>query len=93
MTLAVSVSVAGALPLLEPTESQELLLEVVKLSVPPPVFDTFTEAGAGLVGLFCVPLNETLVAESDKTGCGGATMNVTGIIAGEPCAPVALTVI
>lgn len=65
----------------------------MKFSVPPPVLVTLTEAGAGFTPLPCVALNERVVPESDSTAGGGATVNVAVIVAGEPVAPEAVTVI
>jgi hypothetical protein len=47
------------------------------------------------VPLPCVPLNDNAVADNDSAGAGvgGTTVKVAVIVAGDPCAPVAVTVI
>jgi hypothetical protein len=72
--------------------SHDALLALAKLSVPPPVFVIPTDAAAGLIPLPCVALNDRVLVERDNTGGGGVTVNVTAIVAGEPCAPDAVTV-
>jgi hypothetical protein len=60
-------------------------LLAVKLSEPPPVFVTLSEAGVGFVPLPCVPLNDNDFGEIESTGDGAAaTANVAVIVAGEP---------
>ena len=95
-SVADTCNVCGAVPLVGLAESQEESLTAVKVSVPPPVFVTFTDVAAGFVLLPCVALNESVVVESDKTGGGApgaATLKVTVTVAGESCTPVAETVI
>jgi hypothetical protein len=88
-----SVCDGGADPLAGETASQEESLLAVNESVPAPVFDNVTFAGGGFAPLACVALNESVFVESVSTGGGGAaTVNVTVIIAGDPCAPEAVTV-
>lgn len=88
-----SVCEGGAEPLAGEAASHDESLLAVNESVPLPVFETVTLAGVGFVPLPCVPLNETVVEESVSTGGGGAaTVNVTVIVAGEPCTPDAVTV-
>src|SRR4051812_6497333 len=60
--------------------------------VPPPVFATASVLAAGSAPP-CVALNERLDGVTDSAGGVGAlTVNVTGIVAGEPPAPLAVTV-
>ena len=66
-----SVCEGGAAPLVGETVSHEESLLALKESDPVPIFDTVTFAGAGFVPLPCVALNESVVVDSDKTGCGG----------------------
>jgi hypothetical protein len=54
---------------------------------------TFTVCAAGFVPLPCVPLNDNAVFDRERAGGAGAILNVTVIVAGDPCAPVAVTVI
>ena len=82
------------MPLLGVTESHEESLTAVKERVPPPLFVTLTDEAAGFVPLPCVPPNDKVDEDRDKagTGAGAATLKVTVIVAGEPCAPAAATV-
>ena len=66
--------------------------ETVKLSEPPPVFETFTVCAAGFAPP-CVALNARLVGATDRTGVAGLTVRVTSTVFGEPEAPAAVTVI
>jgi len=92
--LAESCKACGAVPLVGEDVSQALSLAVVKLRVPVPVLVTFTVADAGLLPP-AVPLIERVVGETERTGCGGGgvvMVNVAVMVAGEPCAPAATTV-
>jgi hypothetical protein len=77
-------------PLAGETLNQAESLAAVKLSVPPPVFVTFTLAGAGSAPL-CVALRLIPDGKTERFGCC-ATIKVTAIVNGEPCAPAAVTV-
>src|SRR6476660_5812605 len=91
---AVSCRVVGALPLAGETPSHAASELVVKLSVPEPVLVTLDEAAAGLAPPW-VAVNEIARGDTDSTGCGGGglvTVRVTVTVAGDPCAPVAVTV-
>jgi hypothetical protein len=68
------------------------LSAAVQLSVPPPEFETFTVWAAGLDAP-AVPANDRLVGDTASTGVAGFTVSVTGIVLGDPEAPVAVTVI
>src|SRR5450755_4648486 len=92
--LADSCNACGAVPLAGNTVSQVASLEVVKLRVPDPVLVTFTVTDAGLPPP-AVAVIGTVVGDTDRTGCGGGEfviVKVTVIVAGEPCAPGATTV-
>ena len=88
-----SVCEGGADPLAGEAPSHDESLLAVNESIPAPVFDNVTLAGGGFTPLACVALNESVFAESVRIGGGGAaTVKVTVIVAGEPCAPEAVTV-
>lgn len=89
-----SVWEGGADPLAGETASHDESLLAVNEIVPLPVFETVTLAGTGFVLLPWVPLNAKVVVETESAGGGGGgdTTNVTVITAGEPVAPVAVTV-
>jgi hypothetical protein len=98
---AVSVPVAaeickafGAVPLAGVTESHAESLLAVKLSEPPPVFVTFTEAGVGFAPP-CVALKDSAreLTASEGGVDAAATLNVAVIVAGDPCTPEEATVI
>ena len=55
------------------------------------MFDTFTVWAAGLAAP-AVPVNDRVVGATVRTGVAGFTVSVTGIVLGEPLAPVAVTV-
>ena len=83
----------GAVPPVGVTASQEESLPAVKVSVPVPEFVTLTDCDEGFVPP-CVALNVRFAVETESTGRGGAaTTNVTVTVAGEPWAPVEVTVI
>ena len=59
---------------------------------PPPVLLTESVLAAGL-GPPCVAVKDRLVGDTVSVGgVGGSTVKVTGIVFGEPPAPVAVTV-
>ena len=84
--------VCGAVPLPGVTESHDESLLAVKVRLPPPVFVTLTADGAGFMLVPCVPVNVVAEEDSDNTGVGAAILKVTVMIAGEPSAPAAVTV-
>src|ERR1700754_3843428 len=88
---AATDKVAGALPLAGVTLSQAASSDVVKLSVPPPVLVTATVCAAGSAPP-AVAVKLRPAAPPASTGGGGATTKVTGMLFGEPVAPVAVTV-
>src|SRR5688572_20072455 len=83
---------AGAVPPAGLRAGQDWLSEALKLSEPPPVFETFTVCAAGFAPP-CVALNARLVGATDRTGVAGLTVRVTSTVFGEPEAPAAVTVI
>ena len=64
----------------------------MNVRLPFPEFVTFSDAGLGFVLLPWVPLKDTAVGEMESCGVGAATLNVTVTVAGEFCAPEAVTV-
>jgi|SRR5579862_3329191 len=66
--VAEACSDCGAVPLLGVTESHDESLLALKLRLPPPVFVTFTEDGAGFVPLPCVALNVSVDCETERMG-------------------------
>jgi hypothetical protein len=88
----VTVTAPSPVPLAGDTASQDTGSEAVHDSVPPPVFDTAMVLAAGALPPV-VAENDSEAGDVDSTGGdGGATVNVTGIIFGEPATPPALTV-
>ena len=85
------VRVCGALPEVGLTVSRALSLDVLKLRLPLPVLLRLTGTDAGFDPP-CVTVKPTAVGESVKVG-GALTVSVTVIVPGDPCAPVAVTVI
>ena len=65
----------------------------VKLSVPPPALVTLS-AFASTVPAFCTALKLSAAGATASAGGagGGSTTSVTGIVRGEPAAPLAVTV-
>ena len=93
-TAAEICNVCGAVPLLGAAESQDESLLEVKGRLPPPIFVTLTVTVAGFMLLPCAAANDRVVGDTDKLGAGpgAATLKVTVMVAGEPCAPAAVTV-
>src|SRR3954463_12364592 len=90
--VGVTVSVAGAVALAGVTASHAASSDAVTSSVPPPVLVTATVLAAGLVPP-AAAVKASVVGETDSAGgVGGSTVKVTGIVFGEPVAPVAVTV-
>src|SRR3954463_5591706 len=90
--VGVTVSVAGAVALAGVTASHAASSDAVTSSVPPPVLVTATVLAAGLVPP-AAAVKASVVGETDNAGgVGGLTVRVTGIVFGEPVAPVAVTV-
>src|SRR5919205_1135927 len=85
-------SVAGAVAVAGVTVSHDASSETLTSSEPLPVLVTDAFCAAGFVPP-CVALNGRLVGVTDSAGgVGAATVNVTGIVFGEPPAPAAVTV-
>ena len=87
-------TVDGAAPLSGFAESQVALSDAAQGSVPPPAFVTDTAWDAGLASPVW-PVNARLPGVTDNTGAapgGLVTMRVTGMITGEPAAPVEVIV-
>ena len=88
----VAVIVPALVPLAGDTLSQLALSDAVQSIEPPPVLLTDKVLAAGLAPP-CVALNDRLAGVTDSAGgVGGSTVNVTGIVFGEPVAPGAVTV-
>ena len=90
---AVTVTAWGAEPLAGATDSHAASSDAVKLSVPPPVFVTSIVLPAGALPP-TVAANASDAGDTASAGGGGCalTVSVTGTVAGEPCAPAAVTV-
>ncbi len=91
---AVTASDCGADPLSGMQLSQGWSVATVKFSDPPPVLVTLTFCDAGLAPA-CVGAKVIVPGLTLKIGCGGGSeemVKVTVEVAGEPCAPGAVTV-
>ena len=92
MIAAETESVAGALPARGVTDSHGASSATVKVSVPPPVLVTDTFCAPGFAPP-CVAVKRALAGVTASAGGGGgSTVNVTGIVRGEPPRPRRLTV-
>src|ERR687888_506106 len=92
VTDGLTESVAGAVALAGVTVSHDASSDAVTSNVPPPVFVTDTVCAAGFAPP-CTAVKARLVGETDSAGgVGGSTVSVTGMVFGEPVAPVAVTV-
>src|ERR1700722_4500099 len=70
LTDAMICKACGAVPLVGVTVSHGESLAAVKVSVPPPAFETVSEAAAGFAPP-CAAVNDSEVAETERTGAGG----------------------
>ena len=92
MTDGVTVTVPAFVPLPGDTLIQAALSDAVQSIDPLPVFDTANVFAAGDAPP-AVAENESVVGVTASTGgAGGSTVNVTGIVFGEPATPAAVTV-
>jgi hypothetical protein len=88
----VTVIVPELVPLAGDTLSQLAVSDAVQSMDPPPVLLTASVLAAGLEPP-AVPLNDRLVGDTERAGgVGASSVNVTGIVLGEPVAPAAVTV-
>ncbi len=87
----VTVTDPAPVPLPGETDSHGTPSEADQLSVPAPVFATSIVFAAGEAPPE-VPLKDSAAGDTESTGGGGSTTNVTGIVFGEPLAPAAVTV-
>src|SRR4051794_27870042 len=83
--------VEGAVPLGGVTVSHGWSVAAVQFSVPPPVLLTEIDCDGGLEPPETAA-NVRLPGEVARTGVAGLTVNVTGIVLGEPLTPAADTV-
>jgi hypothetical protein len=73
-SIALICKVCGAVPLVGVTVSHGESLAAVKVSVPPPIFETVTEAGAGFAPP-CTVVKDSEAADRERIGAvgGGVT--------------------
>jgi hypothetical protein len=92
LIVGVTVMVPELVPLAGATLSHVALSDAVQSIDPAPVLLTDSVLAAGLEPP-AVPLNDRLVGVTESAGgVGASSVNVTGIVLGEPVAPAAVTV-
>ena len=85
-----ALMVEGAVPLDVSSDSQDCVFEAVQSRVPPPVLAIATGCAAGLLPpTVALKVNDRGLTE--RTGLA-VMVSVTGIVTGDPDAPVALMV-